>query len=177
MRRPVDADRVRKFMEALGAEARTEARVYLVGGATAVLVGWRGSTIDIDLKLVPEDDRILRAIPRLKEELEVNVELASPDAFIPEVPGWEARSPFVTREGHISFHHYDLYSQALAKLERCHQKDIEDVRAMRDAGLIEGKRLLQYLDEIEPSLYRFPAIDPRAFRRSVEAFSSPSAVP
>ena len=69
-------------MEALGAEARTEARVFLVGGATAVLVGWRGSTIDIDMKVVPEDDRILRAIPRLKEELEVNVELASPDAFI-----------------------------------------------------------------------------------------------
>ena len=127
MRRPVDADRVRKFMEALGAEARTEARVYLVGGATAVLVGWRGSTIDIDMKLVPEDDGILRAIQRLKEELEVNVELASPDAFIPEVPGWEARSPFVAQEGRISFHHYDLYAQALAKLERSHQQDIEDV--------------------------------------------------
>jgi hypothetical protein len=158
-------------MEALGAEARAEARVYLAGGATAVLVGWRGSTIDIDMKLVPEDDRILRAIPRLKEELEVNVELASPDAFIPEVLGWESRSPFVTREGRISFHHYDYYSQALAKLERSHQKDIEDVRAMRDAGLIEAKRLLQYFAEIEPSLYRFPAIDPKAFRRSVEAFS------
>ena len=114
---------------------------------------------------------ILRAIPRLKEELEVNVELASPDAFIPAVPGWEARSLFVTREGHISFHHYDLYSQALAKLERSHQKDIEDVRAMRDLGLIEAKRVLQYFAEIEPGLYRFPAIDPKAFRRSVEAFS------
>jgi Nucleotidyltransferase of unknown function (DUF6036) len=177
MRRSVDANRVRKFMEALGAEARTEARVYLVGGATAVLVGWRASTIDIDLKLVPEDDRLLRALPRLKEELEVNVELASPDAFIPEVQGWEDRSPFVTREGRLSFHHYDLYSQALAKLERSHQKDIEDVRAMRDAGLIETERLLRYFDEIEPGLYRFPAIDPRAFRRSVEEFTatSPSA--
>lgn len=177
MRRPVDAGRVRQFMAALGAEARTEARVYLVGGATAVLVGWRVSTIDIDLKLVPEDDRILRAIPRLKEELEVNVELASPDAFIPEVRGWENRSPFVTREGRISFHHYDPYSQALAKLERSHQKDIEDVHAMRNAGLIDAGRLVPYFDEIEPNLYRFPAIDPRAFRRSVEAFSALSPAP
>ena len=77
----------------------------------------------------------------------------------------------MTREGRISFHHYDLYSQALAKLERSHQKDIEDVRAMREAGLIEGRRLLQYFSEIEPSLYRFPAIDPKTFRRSVEAFA------
>ncbi len=164
-------------MEALGPEARSELRVYLVGGATAVLVGWRGTTVDIDLKLVPDDDRVLRAIPRLKEELEVNVELASPDAFIPEVPGWESRSPFVAREGRISFHHYDYYAQALAKLERGHEQDLEDVRAMREAGLIEARRLLQYFAEIEPNLYRFPAVDPRAFRRSVEAFTSPPASP
>ena len=85
MRYPVDAERVRKLMAALGAEARHEGRIYLVGGATAVLIGWRSSTIDVDLKLVPEDDDVLRAIPRLKDELEINVELASPDAFIPEV--------------------------------------------------------------------------------------------
>lgn len=170
MRRPVDAERVRRFMAALGREARIEMRVYLVGGATAVIFGWRETTIDIDVKLVPEDDGVLRAIARLKDELEVNVELASPDAFIPEVPGWEARSPFASREGRISFHHYDPYSQALAKLERSHQKDLGDVRAMRDARLIDGQRLLQHFREIEPNLYRFPAIDPRAFRRAVETF-------
>ena len=170
MRRPVDAQRVRKLMAALGAEARHEGRIYLVGGATAVLIGWRSSTIDVDLKLVPEDDDVLRAIPRLKDELEINVELASPDAFIPEVGGWETRSPFVAREGRISFHHYDLYSQALAKLERSHEKDLDDVRAMRAAGWIDSKRLLSYFDEIEPKLYRFPAIDAPSFRRSVEGF-------
>ena len=44
------------------------------GGATAVLHGWRASTIDVDLKLVPDDDALLRALPRLKEELHVNLE-------------------------------------------------------------------------------------------------------
>jgi hypothetical protein len=172
MRRPVDAARLRKLMAALGAEARSGSRVYLVGGATAVLTGWRDSTVDVDLKIVPEDDRILRAIPRLKDELEINVELASPDGFIPEVPGWEARSPFISREGPVSFHHYDPYSQVLAKLERGHAKDLLDVRAMKERGWVDPKRLLAYFEEIEPHLYEFPAIDPKAFRRAVEAFVS-----
>lgn len=158
-------------MAALGAVARATGRIYLFGGATAVLVGWRSSTIDVDLKLVPEDDGILRAIPRLRDELEINVELASPDGFIPEVEGWETRSPFFAQEGRISFHHYDLYSQALAKLERGHEKDMGDVRAMREAGLLDGKALLGYFEEIEPKLYRFPAVDPKSFRRAVEAFA------
>jgi hypothetical protein len=67
-------------------------RIYLVGGATAVLLGWRETTIDIDLKLVPEVNEILKALPEIKEALEINVELASPDDFIPAVPGWEERS-------------------------------------------------------------------------------------
>jgi len=75
-------------MRALGARAERDSRAYLTGGATAVLVGWRESTIDIDLKLEPETDRLLRALSELKETLELNVELAAPDQFIPELPAW-----------------------------------------------------------------------------------------
>ena len=89
MRRPVDGERVRGFLHALAMASDSDATVYLTGGATAVLYGWRASTADVDLKIVPENDSILRAIPRLKEELEVNAELASPDDFIPELPGWQ----------------------------------------------------------------------------------------
>jgi hypothetical protein len=56
-------------MRRLGRVARRPARVYLTGGATAVLEGWRASTIDVDLKLVPDDDELLRAIVDLKERL------------------------------------------------------------------------------------------------------------
>jgi hypothetical protein len=31
----------------------------------------------------PESDELLRAIPKLKETLNINVELASPDQFMP----------------------------------------------------------------------------------------------
>ncbi len=37
-------------------------------------------------------------------------------------------------------HHFDLYSQALSKLERGFDQDLEDVRAMRERGLIDPPR-------------------------------------
>ena len=168
MRELTDADRLRRFMEALGAEADSETRVYLTGGATAVLLGWRPTTIDADIVIFPESDRLLRAIPRLKETLRMNVELASPAHFIPELPGWDERSPFITREGRVSFHHYDLYAQALSKIERGHAQDRQDVTEMLRRALVEPARLRELFEQIEPKLYRYPAIDPASFRRAVE---------
>ena len=169
MRALADADRIRRFMRAVGESTKTDARVYFTGGATAVLEGWRPSTIDVDIRVVPDQDAILRAIPRLKESLQVNVELASPDHFIPVKPGWEDRSPFVAREGRVSFHHFDLYAQALAKIERGHTQDVADVREMLDRGLVEASALRDYFAAIEPHLYRYPAVDPEAFRQAVES--------
>lgn len=117
----------------------------------------------------------MRAIPRLKEELQINVELASPDHFIPVKPGWEDRSPFVAREGRVSFHHFDFYAQALAKIERGHEQDVRDVQEMLDRGLVDGSSLLAYFEAIESELYRYPAIDPVTFRAAVEATIAPRA--
>lgn len=142
-------------------------RVYLTGGATAVLEGWRPATIDVDLRLEPEDDALMRQLPRLKERLDVNVELASPTDFIPELPGWRDRSPFVLREGAVQAHHFDPYSQALSKIERDFQLDREDVAAMIHHGLVEPARLLALFEEVESQLHRYPAIDPGAFRERV----------
>lgn len=156
-------------MRSLGAAVRADALVYLTGGATAVLLGWRETTIDVDIAaVVPENDELLRALPRLKDELQVNVELASPADFIPVPSGWEDRSLFIGREGRLSFHHFDLYAQALAKLERAHARDLEDVEAMLERGLVEPDRALGLYEEIEPLLYRFPAVDAASFRRRVE---------
>lgn len=154
-------------MRALGAASPADARVYFTGGATAVLHGWRDSTIDVDIRIVPEHDALFRAIPQLKEQLQLNVELASPDHFIPVKDGWEDRSPFVAREGPVSFHHFDLYAQALSKVERGHTQDVADVREMFRRGLVEREALRAYFAEIEPRLYRYPALDPATFRQAV----------
>ncbi len=168
MRELADAAQIEQFMRALGRAARVEGRVYLTGGATAVLNGWRASTIDVDIKVIPDQDELLREIPRLKERLNLNVELAAPSDFIPVPDGWEERSPFIRREGTISFHHFDPVAQALSKAERGHAQDLLDVKEMIAGGLVDPADALAQFDVIEPELYRFPAIDPPSFRRSVE---------
>ena len=168
MRELVTEARLRQFMRALGRVARRPARVYLTGGATAVLSGWRASTIDIDLKFVPDDDTVLRAIPEIKESLRLNIELASPDDFIPVAPGWEDRSSFVAQEGPLTFLHFDPVAQALAKLERGHAQDREDVAAMLDRGLVTREGLRAAFAAIEPEVFRYPAVDASAFRQAVE---------
>ncbi len=155
-------------MEAFGRTATGNVRVYLVGGTTAVLLGWRTTTIDVDFVMQPEDEGILRAVPALKESLAVNLEMASPSDFIPVPAGWEDRSPFVAQLGRVAFYHYDLYAQALAKVERGHHYDLDDVREMLARRLIEPRGALDYFARMEPELYRFPAIDPPSFRRRVE---------
>jgi hypothetical protein len=168
MRALADAERLRRFLSALSEEAHEETALYLPGGATAVLLGWRDSTVDADILIVPERDSLFRALPRLKEELQINVEIASPAHFIPELPGWRERSLFIAREGRLSFYHYDPYAQALAKIERGHAKDLTDVEQLIARGLVEPGRLRELYEAIEPQLHRYPAIDPPSFRRRLE---------
>jgi hypothetical protein len=165
----VDEARLRELARRLGRVARDPTRIYLTGGATAVLEGWRGSTVDVDLRFEPDADEVLRALPALKEHLGVNIELASPPDFVPELPGWRERSPLVFQEGNVEVHHFDFYSQALSKIERGFRQDLDDVGMMIELGLVEPERLLEHYERIEPELYRYPAIDPAAFRKKVEA--------
>jgi hypothetical protein len=88
-------------MEALGQRVKGPGTIYLTGGATALLFGWRAKTIDVDIKADPEPRGLFEAITELKESLDANVELASPDLFIPELPGWLVRrchSPGVSKD-------------------------------------------------------------------------------
>lgn len=163
MREEVTREKIRQFMRDLGTAARGPARIFLTGGGTAVMTGWRPSTVDIDIKIVPDRDEILRAIPALKESLSVNVELASPDLFIPELPGWESRSLFVERTATIDWYHYDPYAQVLAKVERGHARDLVDVAEMLKRGMVEPAKLKELFEQIRPQLFRFPAVDPDEF--------------
>ena len=158
-----NAEKVRQLMRRLGREARGRGGVYLVGGASAVLIGWRDMTLDVDLKLDPEPPGTFAAIARAKDELDMNIELAAPDDFIPPLPGWRERSVFIVRHGDVDFLHYDFYAQALAKIERSHQQDLRDVRAMLRASLIHPTRLAELFEAIKPELPRYPAIDVSAF--------------
>jgi len=167
MRDLTDRDKMTRFMLLFGRAARSECRVYFTGGCTAVLMGWRASTVDVDLKFEPESDELFRALQDIKESLSINIELVSPPDFIPSVPGWEDRCVYIGREGKASFFHYDIYSQALAKIERGHEQDIEDVQSMLADRLIGREKLLSLFLEIKPSLYRYPALEENVFETKV----------
>jgi len=169
MRPPVDEQRLRSLAKGLARAASGPARIYLTGGSSAVMEGWRETTIDVDLRFEPESDELLREIPLLKERLGINVELASPPDFIPELPEWRERSPMVFREGQISVHHFDFYSQALSKIERGFEQDIADVQSMLESGLVDAARLRELYTAIEGDLYRYPAIEPAAFTRKLDS--------
>ena len=172
MRSTADVAKIEAFMAALGKAVNGSGRVYLTGGATALLHGWRGATIDVDIKADPEPAGFFEAIAALKSTLDLNIELAAPDQFIPELPGWRERSRFIAKHGSIECHHYDLYSQALAKIERSHERDRADVAAMLDRQLIAKDRLWELFQAIEPVLIRYPAITASEFRHSVESVCS-----
>ncbi len=157
-------------MVALGNRVRGEGCVYLAGGATAVLHDWRQMTIDIDIKPDPEPPGLFEALASLKEELNLNVELACPDQFIPAVPGWRERSLFIARHGFVLFFHYDPWGQALSKLQRRHARDLRDVRSLLDSGMVQKGRLWEMFKQIEPQLIRYPAVDPASFRAAVRDF-------
>lgn len=169
MRPPVDAARIRSLALDLGRVAREPVRIYLTGGSTAVIEGWRDATVDVDLRFEPEAEEMMRALPGLKERLAINIELASPPDFIPELPGWRDRSPLLFSEGNVAVHHFDPYSQALSKIERGFTHDMADVAAMIDGGLVDPEQLRGFYEQIEPELFRYPAIDPPAFRQKLDA--------
>ncbi len=67
MRSPMDPDKVRALMRAIGQRAKGPGRVYLVGGTSAVLEGWRQATVDANLKLEPEPAGIFDALRHIKD--------------------------------------------------------------------------------------------------------------
>lgn len=170
MRRKVTSDSLNQFMQALALASRSPGKVYLTGGATALLLGFREQTIDIDLKLDPEPQGAFEAIAQLKSKLNVNVELASPDDFIPRPPNWRERARHIATVNEVEFFHYDFALQALAKIERGHAQDLEDVRLLLRHGYVTPDELGRVFEAIEPALVRYPAIDPQQFKNKVATF-------
>ena len=68
MRSNVDSQKIEQLMEALGKEARSSGCIYFTGGASALLIGWRSSTVDIDIRLDPQPSGIFQPTFRSSEQ-------------------------------------------------------------------------------------------------------------
>jgi hypothetical protein len=155
MRPPIDRLRVHHFLVKLGIAFRHPMRLYLVGGTTMVYEGLRDQSLDIDITYeldVTHDAEFARVIKTLKEDLQLNVEQASPGDFIPLPSGWKERAKFVGRFGQIDVFHFDLYSTALSKIERGREGDYQDVLALLGSGQIELAELRLAFENIMPRI-------------------------
>lgn len=166
----LDPQLVREVMRGLARHARSAGRVYVTGGVSALLFGWRDSTVDIDIRLDPEPRGVFEGIRLLKRELGVNIELASPSDFVPALPGWRSRSLPIDRFGQVEFLHFDFYTQALAKLSRAHDRDLHDVEHMFDAGLVQTARFADLFEQVKPEIVRYPGLDEELLITRVETW-------
>ena len=118
-----------------------------------VYEGFRTLTLDIDIAfdLSPTDHtEFIHVVRELKEEMQVNVEEASPGHFIPLPSGYETRSQFLSRYGKLEVFHFDPYSIALSKIERATAEDFSDVLALLEYNWIQIEMLEETFREILP---------------------------
>jgi hypothetical protein len=134
-----------------------------------VFEGFRSQTPDVNLtfEVNPENHAALIKVPRkLKEELSLNVEEASPAEFIPLPHGYRERSLFVGRFGQLNVFHFDLYSTSLSKIERGTEEDFADVLSLLRSGRINMQKLTSDFEKILPAVeVTSLKQDPQQFRR------------
>jgi hypothetical protein len=154
---------------ARSAQPKRSYRVFLVGGGTAVLEGWRESSIDADLYAAQDD--IFRDVQSIKERLRLNIELARPEDFVPPLEGTDTRHVFIETVGAVSFYHYDPYAQLLSKVVRGFARDLTDAKALVTSGMVDPKRFEQLVAAIPESIYsKYPRLSPQAVREAVAGF-------
>lgn len=159
MREPLDKTRLLQVLEALGKGLKESGNIYLTGGASALIEGWREMTIDLDLSSDPEPLGFYEAIAQVKNELSANIELAAPSHFAPALPHWRSRSLYIETYGKADFYHYDFYSQAFVKIIRNHTRDRHDVCQMLSHQKVEVSKLLEMAVSVENDFLKYPRLD------------------
>jgi hypothetical protein len=151
------------------APGRKPYRVYFGGGGTAVHSGWRESTIDADLS--SNDDAIFRDVQGIKERLQINIEFARPEDFVPPLRGSNDRHLFIDTIGRVGFYHYDPYAQLLSKVVRGFNRDMEDAENLIRSGMVDPKRFRSLVHRIpERSFTKYPALSRQAILDAVRDF-------
>lgn len=173
MRSELTRERLIALMKELTrrAPARGAYRVYLVGGGTAVYLGWRPSSVDADL--FSDQDVVFRHVQDIKETLNVNIEFARPEDFVPPLEGSAERHVFIETIGRITFYHYDPYAQIFSKIVRGFQRDIDDARGFVHSGMVDLAGLASLVTAIPDSAYaRYPNLSRAEVEKAVRMFTA-----
>jgi len=155
VRQPTDQQRLRRFLHALGRRLRRPVRFYLVGGSVLIDLGLRAATLDIDYVAEADDPMALAdlevAIRALRDELDVNVEPASPADFLPVPRSVLDRSRYVGRHGPVSVYYYHLPTLVIAKAARGLEQDMADAERLVRAGEVAWADVETTWEEIRSS--------------------------
>jgi hypothetical protein len=167
MRPDVDRLKIEQFLTELGRRFRQSGRLYLVGGAALVHAGIRPGispvTQDIDVEIASGD--MYQIIGQIKQQLNLNVEFASPGDFIPLPKNWQQFSRFVARYGKVDVFYFDFTSIALSKIDRSSARDIQDVILLIQSNTITLQQLDQAAQEIAAQMGKgaYKRLDSQAF--------------
>jgi hypothetical protein len=173
VRRRLTRETLQALMKEIGKTAPRgrSARVFFVGGVTAVHAGWRPSTIDADVCC--DDERVFRDVQGIKERLQLNIEFARPEDFVPALAGSEDRHVFIETVGRVAFYHYDPYAQLLSKVVRGFDRDLQDAERFISSGMVDPERFRSLVRGIPEREYsRYPALSKRAVLTAVDDFLS-----
>ena len=173
MRRDATRENITAFMKELAKRAPRPGsyKVYLVGGGTAVYMGWRRSSVDVDV--YSDEDAVFRDIQEIKEELEINIEFARPEHFVPPLEGSAGRHVFIDMIGAVTFFHYDPYAQFLSKVVRGFKRDLDDARQFVGSGMVDPAKLRSLIADIPDSAFaKYPTLSRVAIGSAVEGFLS-----
>lgn len=161
---------IQLFMKSIGKILKNRATFYLTGGSTAILYGFREGTIDIDI--AGDMDELFSYIPKIKERLQINIEIAKPTDFIPSLPDEKDRHIPIGTFGKVTFMHFDPYSQAFSKIVRGHKTDIADVKALMAAGLVDIKKLFEMVKKLPNHCFaKYPRLNRPAVESAIESFA------
>ena len=167
MRPNVDHQSIERFLIELGRRFRQTGRLYLVGGAALVHAGIRpgtsATTQDIDIEVASGD--MYEVINQLKQQLQINVEFASPGDFIPLPRDWQSLSRYAGRYGSIDVFYFDFYSIALSKIDRGNSRDLQDVALLLQKQAITLQELDSAAQEVAAQMGKgsYKRLDPNAF--------------
>jgi hypothetical protein len=171
MRNRLTVESLRALMHELARSAGNDGHfsVYLVGGGTAVLEGWRGSSVDADLYSASDD--IFHDVQAIKERLHLNIELVRPEHFVPPLEGSADRHVFIETVGRVSFYHYDPCAQLLSKIVRGFERDLVDARSFVSSGMVDVEQFRELVRAIPDSAWaKYPRHSPGAVRQAVDEF-------
>ena len=175
MRQRVGQSEIEHFLVQVG-RTRLPGRLYLVGGAAMVHRGIRsGQTLDIDIQITIDPANLTAKIAQLEQQLNINIEFASPGDFMPLPAQWEARSEFIRRYGQVDAFYFDWYSIALSKILRASRLDVADVRLLVRRGIVDKTELDAVYQDVlnkigNPPYDRlFPNLSSQRFSRNYQA--------